>query len=143
MADQRNDDQSFPEPPDGLLTAPNDHVLAFLDTPEAVAAAMNALVESGFSRDGVYVLAGPEGAAKLEASEHRHGLRSRIHRVMEWMGDEREVLVRSGDHLSGGGLVMTVPADDATKATAAHILAAHGAREIAHFGKRHWEPLGG
>ena len=117
-------------------------MLAFLDTPAAVAAAMNELADNGFSRDGVYVLAGPEGAARLQASEHRHGLGGRIHRVMEWMGDEREVIVRSGQHLAQGGLVMTVPADDDRKATAAHILATHGAHEIAHFGKRHWETLG-
>ena len=139
---ESSDDQDFPVPPDGLLTAPDDHVLAFLDSPDAVAAAMKELTENGFPKEGVYVLAGPEGAARLDASEHRHGLRSRVHRIMEWMGDEREVLVRSGEHLSRGGIVMTVPAGDDTKATAAHILAAHGGHEIAHFGKRRWETLG-
>ncbi len=61
---------------------------------------------------------------------------------MEWMGDERDVLRRSGDHLAAGELVVTAPADEAGKATAARILADHGAHDMAHFGTGHWEPWG-
>lgn len=37
---------------------------------------------------------------------------------------------------------MTVRTDEADAATAAPILADHGAHDIAHFGKGHWERLG-
>ena len=43
---------------------------------------------------------------------------------------------------AAGGLVVTVPTDEAGKAAAERILADHGAHVIVHFGKGHWEPLG-
>jgi hypothetical protein len=58
------------------------------------------------------------------------------------MSDEKGLLFRARDHLSAGGLVMSVPADEDQKATAARILGAHGASNMAHFGPNHWEPLG-
>ena len=132
----------FSEPPDGLLTAPENRVLAFMDTTADVAAAIDHLVVKGFPPERIFVLCGPKGAERLDASGNRHGLRGRIYRIMEWMGDERDVLLGMEKHLSGGGLIVTVPADDASKAAAARALAAHGGHEMAHFGKRHWERLG-
>ncbi len=88
------------------------------------------------------MLCGPQGAERLDVTGEQHGLRGRTYRIMEWMGDERAVLRRSGDHLAAGGLVVIVPVDEAGKATAARILADHGAHDIVHFGKGHWEPLG-
>lgn len=88
------------------------------------------------------MLCGPKGAERLDVSGSDHGLRGRTYRIMEWMGDEREVLLRSGEHLAAGGLVVTVPTDEDTKPKAARILADHGGHKIAHFGKGHWEPLG-
>ena len=58
------------------------------------------------------------------------------------MGDEKGVLFRARDHLSAGGLVMSVPADEEKKPVAARILGAHGGHGMAHFGRDHWEPLG-
>jgi hypothetical protein len=141
--DERSDERpDFPEPPDGLLTAPENRVLAFLDTPDEAAAAIDELASTGFERDEIFVLCGPKGAERLDVSGGDHGLRGRTYRIMEWMGDEREVLLRSGEHLAAGGLVVTVPTDEDTKPVAARILADHGGHEMAHFGKGHWEPLG-
>ena len=142
MVERSDDDTGFREPPDGLLTAPENRVLAHMDTPDDVAAAIEDLGNAGVPADDVYVLCGPEGAERLDVTGEQHGLRGRTYRIMEWMGDERDVLLRSGDHLAAGGLVVTVPVDEAGKATAARILADHGAHDIAHFGKGHWEPLG-
>ncbi len=142
MGGQSGEQWDFSEPPDGLLTAPENHVLALLDTPDNAAAAIDELASTGFGRDEISVLCGPKGAERLDVSGSDHGLRGRAYRIMEWMGDEREVLLRSGEHLAAGGLVVTVPTDEDTKSTAARILADHGGHEIAHFGKGHWEPLG-
>jgi hypothetical protein len=140
---ERNEEEArFPEPPDGLLTAPENRVLAHLDTPDALNAAVEDLVQAGFVQDEIFVLCGPKGAQRLDVSGREHGLRGRVYRVMEWMGDEREVLLRSGRHLEAGGLVVTVPTDGSDKGTAGRILAEHGGHDIAHFGKGHWEPLG-
>ena len=142
MGEQSGEQGGFLEPPDGLLTAPENRVLALLDTPDDAAAAIDALATKGFGRDEIFVLCGPKGAERLDMSGSDHGLRGRTYRIMEWMGDEREVLLRSGEHLAAGGLVVTVPTDEDTKPTAARILADHGGHEIAHFGRGHWEPLG-
>ena len=53
-----------------------------------------------------------------------------------------EGLFRVQDQLAAGGLVLSVPADDSQKATAASILGGHGGHGMAHFGRDHWEPLG-
>lgn len=42
------------------------------------------------------------------------------------------------EHLSAGGLGVSVPADEEQKATAARVLGAHGAGRMAHFD----QPLG-
>ena len=142
MGEQSGEQWRFSEPPDGLLTAPENRVLGLLDTADKAAAAIDELASAGFGRDEVFVLCGPKGAERLDVSGSDHGLRGRTYRIMEWMGDEREVLLRSGEHLAAGGLVVTVPTDEESKPTAARILAAHGGHDIAHFGKGHWEPLG-
>jgi hypothetical protein len=136
------DEAGFREPPDGLLTTPENRVLAHMDAPDAVAAAIEELADAGFASDEIFVLCGPAGAARLDVSGHDHGLMGRVRRVVEWMGDEREVLLRSGEHLAAGGLVVTVPAGEPEKATVARILRAHGGREISHFAKGTWERLG-
>lgn len=134
---------SFPEPPEGLLTAPENRVIAHMDTPDAVATALDDLAEAGFDRDQSFVLCGAKGAERLDVSGRDHGLKGRIYRIVEWIGDEREmVLMPMQEHLAAGGLVVSVPADDGSKATAAEILGDHGGHSMHHFGKGHWEPVG-
>lgn len=119
-----------------------DSVFAFLDEGDQVQAAMEELVGQGFDRERIYVLCGPKGAERLDVSGRQHGLRGRVYRLLEWMGDEKGLLFDARDHLSAGGLVMSVHADDDDKAAVARVLNAHGARHIHHFGRGHWEPLG-
>jgi hypothetical protein len=132
----------FREPPDGLLTAPEHRVLAHMDAPGAVAAAVDDLADAGFPSEEIYVLCGPEGAARLDVSGEHHGLRGRTYRILEWLGDERVLRLQSADHLAARGLVVTVPAGEKAKVRAARILADHGGREIVHFHRGTWEPLG-
>jgi hypothetical protein len=142
-SDRRDDaDRRFLEPRGHLLTAPEGRVLAFLDSPADAEAAIDDLVEMGFPKEEIFVLCGPKGAERLDVSGNRHGLRGRIYRLIEWLGDERDVLLRAGEHLSRGGLVLTVPVDERSKAAVALALAAHGGHEMAHFGRGHWERLG-
>jgi hypothetical protein len=142
VAPDRGDEFAFPEPPEGLITPADDSVVAFLDGPDQVEAAMEELVEKGFDGDRIYVLCGPKGAERLDVSGEHHGLRGRVYRLLEWMSDEKGILFRARDHLAAGGLVMSVPADEEQKATAARVLGAHGGYGMAHFGSNHWEPLG-
>ena len=139
---ERDGAPALREPPEGLLTAPDNRVLAHFDGPDAAIQAVEDLVGVGFSSDEIFVLCGPEGASRLDVTGVHHGLRGRAYRILEWAGDERDLLLRSGDHLGAGGLVLTVPVEETTKAEAARILARHGGREITHFGRGHWERLG-
>lgn len=141
MAD-RGDDFAFPEPPEGLIKPKDDSVVAFLDGPDQVEAAMEELVGKGFDRDRIYVLCGPKGAERLDVTGAHHGLRGRVYRLLEWMSDEKGILFRARDHLAAGGLVISVPADEEQKPDVARILGAHGGHGMAHFGSDHWEPLG-
>jgi hypothetical protein len=142
VTEQRDEDLSFPEPPEGLVKPEDDSVVAFLDEPDQVESAMEQLTAEGFDSDRIYVLCGPDGARRLDVSGRHHGLRGRVYRLVEWMSDEKGILFRAQDHLKAGGLVMSVPADEKQKADAARILGAHGAHGMAHFGRDHWEPIG-
>jgi hypothetical protein len=142
VAEQRDAEGAFPQPPEGLVKPADDSVVAFLDDPDEVEAAMEELVDKGFDHDRIYVLCGPKGAERLDVSGQHHGLRGRVYRLLEWMGDEKGILFRARDHLEAGGLVISVPADEGAKGEAARILGSHGAHGMAHFGRDHWEPLG-
>ncbi len=56
MVERRDGNTGFPEPPDGLLTAPENRVLAHMDTPDDVAAAIDHLGNAGVPPDDVYAL---------------------------------------------------------------------------------------
>ncbi|MGH9040062.1 MAG: hypothetical protein ACRDZ3_07515 [Acidimicrobiia bacterium] len=142
MAEPEDEELMFSEPPDGLISAPENGVVAHMDSPQAVAAAIGDLAGAGFDRDEIFVLCGAEGAKRLDVSGRDHGLRGPIYRVMERIGDERAALLRSEEHLAAGGLVVSVPAGEEAKATAARILGEHGGHAMAHFGKGHWGPVG-
>lgn len=140
---QSDGELDFPEPPEGLVKPHEDSVVAFLDGPDEVESAMEELVEQGFDRDRIWVLCGSKGAERLDVSGRHSGLRGRVYRLLEWMGDEKGLLFRARDHLAAGGLVLSVPADEDQKASAARILGDKGGHGMAHFGRNHWEPLGG
>jgi hypothetical protein len=139
---QSDEELTFPEPSEGLVKPQVDSVVAFLDEPDQVVAAMDELVEQGFERDQIWVLCGAKGAERLDVSGRHNGLRGRVYRLVEWMSDEKGILFRARDHLEAGGLVLSVPADEERKSSAARVLGSHGAHGMAHFGRDHWEPLG-
>ena len=87
------------------------------------------------------MLSGPEGAARLDLAGEHHGLRGRIYRFIERLGDERQWLEHHGALMKRGGLGVSLPADEESKASAAAILARHGGQRTAYFGKAHWETL--
>lgn len=131
----------FPDRPEGLITYPTNRVRALVDDPDQVVAAVEDLVEAGFDRADIFVLAGPQGAERLDVTGRHHGLRGRIYRFIEHLGDEHEELVVAAEHLKAGGLLVMVPADDDNKDAAARILKSRGGDRLIHFGKGHWESL--
>lgn len=142
MSEQRDDEVRYPDRPERLVTYPTNRVRALMDDPDQVATTVEDLVQAGFERTDIFVLAGPSGADRLDVTGRHHGLRGRIHRFVEHLGDEYEQLVVAAEHLKAGGLLIMVPADEANKARAARILKGHGGDRLVHFGKGHWESLG-
>jgi hypothetical protein len=131
----------FPPPPDDLLTYKDNRVISILDDPRSVQGAIDELVKAGFPAEDIYVLSGPEGAARLDLSGEHQGLRGRIYRFIERLGDERQWLEHQSALMKRGWLGVSLPADDESKASVAEILARHGGRHTAYFGKAHWETL--
>jgi hypothetical protein len=68
--------------------------------------------------------------------------RGRVYRFVEQLGDGRENLQASVDHMNAGGFWVSVPAHDADKVTAAGILGRHEAHDMVHYGQYHHERLG-
>jgi len=142
LNERGDEDSSFPEPPEGLLTAPVNRVIAHMDDPDAVAAAIDDLTEAGFDRDQIFVLCGPKGAERLDVTGRHHGLRGRVYRFFEWIIDAHEVLLQSEQHLAAGGLVIGVPADEADMETVSRVLRQHGGHYIFHFARSTFQRLG-
>jgi len=142
VSERRDEEVRLPDPPEGLIPYPTNRVRALMDDPDQVAAAVADLVQAGFERSEIFLLAGPLGAERLDVTGRHHGLRGRIYRFLEHLGDEYEQLVVAADHLKAGGLLLMVPADEGNKDLAARILKGHGGGRLVHFGKGHWESLG-
>jgi hypothetical protein len=131
-----------PAPPERLLTYPTNRVRALMDDAGEVAAAREDLRQAGFEDGGIFVLAGPEGAERLDVTGRHHGLRGRLYRFIQRLGDEREELIAVSEHLTAGGLVIYAPAGEEKKGAAARILKRHGGHRLVHFGKCRWASLG-
>ena len=132
------------EPPEGFLTDPDeDWVIAVVDDPGEVTAAIEDLAREGFDQEKILVLSGAEGAARLEASGQHRGLLRRLHRFAERvLGEEPEERKRYSSELAAGRFLVSVPADERRKSEVARVLMRHGAHDIEHFGRYHGEPLG-
>jgi hypothetical protein len=133
--------EDFKAPAKGFLTYPKNKVIALLDDTASVRCALTDLVRAGFDKEGIDVLSGPEGAARLDVDGRQHGFKARIYRLVERMGDTSEWLQRHANHIAQGGFGVTVPADKARKTQAVEILQRHGAHDGAYFGQGHRESL--
>jgi hypothetical protein len=133
-------DSNLPDLPGDFVVYPKQSVVALLPDCDAAAAAIDDLSTAGY--DDTLVLSGPDGVARLDLTGRHHGLRGRIYRVVEELGDEHEELVRTEKHLREGGVAVRVHADEDNKAQAARILREHGSTHAAYYGRFTFEPLG-
>lgn len=133
-------DSNLPDLPGDFVVYPKESVVALLPDCDAAAAAISDLSAAGF--DDTLVLSGPDGVARLDLTGRHHGLRGRIYRVVEELGDEHEELVRTEKHVREGGVAVRVRADEKRKAEAARILREHGSTHTTYFGRYTFESLG-
>jgi hypothetical protein len=126
----------------GFLKYPKHKVIALLDDSDSLQHALSELAYAGFKESEIEVLSGPEAAAGLDVEGHHHGLKSRVYRFVERLGDIPDWLEQHRRHIADGGFGVAVPADKYRKEVAAWILAKHGAHDGAYFGTARWESIG-
>lgn len=131
----------FPAPPQDFLGYQANRVVSIIDHPSQVQRAINELMRAGFASDDIAVLAGPEGASKLDLSGDHHGLRGRIYRFVEKLGDVDVWLQRHSELLEGGAFGLAVSATPEQRSAVAKIIASHGGHDTAFFGKAAWEEI--
>jgi hypothetical protein len=111
-------------------------LFAVLDSPEAVAAARDALVAAGLDPEVIETFQGADGAAAFDSSGARRGWLGRLFRIVEFSWADQapdfawyEAAVREGH------VVMSVRVRGQRRvAHAARIIEDHGGHFINHFG---------
>jgi hypothetical protein len=141
VSDETSESSEFPPPPDGFLTYQEHTLVAVLDDPDSVQASIDDLIAAGFPRDGIAVLSGPAGAARLDVAGRHHGLRGKVYRLLEHVSDVNQWLKHHSDHLRAGAYGIAVSADPDRKDEAARIVSKHGAHDAAYFDTAYWESL--
>ena len=111
-------------------------LLAVFDTEEAVAAAVDGLIEAGYPPDRLERFAGPEAVDAFDASGSRRGWRGRLYRIVEFSWADQapdfawyEAAIREGRTV----LSVRVRGQRELK-QAAEIVLANGGHFVNHFG---------
>lgn len=117
-----------------LLRMPKHRLLGWLAGPDEAAAAIAELEAAGFDHDAIYVISGDEGVRRLDPSGRHHGLRGRVARLMQSVTSTGDDLVGVAEHVSAGGVIISVPARDDDEANnGARVLRAHGVARMRLF----------
>ncbi|CAN5495250.1 hypothetical protein BH24ACT5_BH24ACT5_13430 [soil metagenome] len=129
------DDSTFNPPPGAdLIPMPKNELLGWMAGPDAAAAAISKLEESGVDPDSIYVISGDEGVRRLDPSGRQHGWRGRIVRMTQSITSNGDDLAGVAEYVRNGGVLVSVPArDDEEAATGARVLRAHGVERMRRF----------
>jgi hypothetical protein len=128
---------------DRFIAYPDRAVVAVIDHPSGAAAAARDLQEAGFDAGSITVLAGPEGAARIDGMGRAHGIGSRLRRLLAFtVMDQLPDFVLYERALRDGRSVLIVRAPgDADKRRAHEILRAHGGHFANYYGRFATEEL--
>ncbi|MGH8907999.1 MAG: hypothetical protein ACRD0K_16160 [Egibacteraceae bacterium] len=126
-----------------FLDYPTNRVLAVIDKPDHVRAAVENLARAGFGADAVDVLCGEEGARRLDVTGEDHGLISRLTRILQSFGAEHERLKRHVEELRAGRFLICVyVGEDEERKGKAHVtLNSAGAHYINYYSEWSIEQL--
>ena len=118
---------------------PENHIVAIVDTPEAAAAAVEALTSGGFLESEVTLACGARAADRLQASSGRSGLIGHVIQIADHLGlrtEELEIRHQYEEALRDGRFLLAVLAPtEERKDRAAQILRDHGAHFITFKGR--------
>ena len=136
-----DDAYDFPTPPEGFIGYKANRIISIFDDPARVQQVLEELTQLGFAEEDMAVLAGAEGASQLDAVGDQHGLRGRIYRFVEKLGDDHLWLQRHSERLQAGAFGLAVLTDPEQKAQVAEVIAKHGGHDAAFFGTATWEEI--
>ncbi len=122
----------------GYVYVPTHAVTAFFPAGVSVEPIVRALKDAGFAGDHVEIFTGAQGATKLDAEGHRHGLWVRFLRSLEeTFGEDYDEFAKADQILRSGGTVVSVHThkDAAKKCQAAELLLAQGGQDVMYWGK--------
>jgi len=131
------------ETSDRFIAYPERAVLAVIDEPSAAEAAVRGLREARFDAGTITVLAGPEGAARIDGMGRAHGLGSRVRRLLAFtvMDQLPDFVLYERALRDGRSVVMVRAPRDADKRRAHRILRAHGGHFTNYYGRFATEEL--
>lgn len=121
---------------------PVDHIIFVVDEPDELDAIADALRQGGKDSDDLKVLAGPEGAARLDSTGRRGGMKHRIRRLVGTFGDEHGELSAIEEELQRGAMAMAVAVrDEEDKQELARLLRGYDVRHLRFYGRMTVEDL--
>ncbi|HEY0670727.1 MAG TPA: hypothetical protein VGD27_00605 [Longimicrobiales bacterium] len=115
---------------------PYDAVVGVLPDENAVRETVTALNASGFDDQEITVLAGPEGIDMVDIQGKHHGLRGRIFRALDTIGDEHDESVTHLEALRAGRLVLGVHVDNEEEKTRAlEAFKKHNGEHVSYYSR--------
>jgi hypothetical protein len=82
------------DPDSDSLSFPDDTVVGIMDDPEGANAAVEVLLATGVTEDGIQVMCCDAGARRLDPTGERHGLLGQLHRIVQLFGDQEVAHVK-------------------------------------------------
>lgn len=122
-----------------FLAYPTDRVVGTIGEDGDARAAIEALLEAGFTHDDVDVLHGEGGLGRLDPTGADHGFLARFHRTLIRAAGPAEEYRHLKRHVEdvreGRFVVMVLAKQPAQRELAAQILSSHGAEFIGFYGR--------
>ena len=120
---------------DLFLRYPARKVIGVVDTPAELERMLQTMAEAGFDGSAITVFAGDEGIRCIDPEGIHHGLLSRLTRVVQAIGDEREHIERYEEELGAGHFLVVVSTpDERTKDRARWAFRAAGGHFVHYYG---------
>ena len=112
-------------------------IFAVVDEPADAPMIVRRLAEAGIGKESVTMLRGEEGAARIDATGTRTGVRARLRQILSFtMVDQMPDFVLYEAAVLDGRTVLAVPiASDAARTAAITVLRAAGAHFVNFYGR--------
>jgi hypothetical protein len=119
-----------------FISYPTNRVAGTINEPADAQAAVEELIEAGFSMDQIDVLYGEEGMRRLDPSGEKHGLLARLQRTFLQLNEEPKHLRHHVEDVLAGRFVFMVLAEEPEKREkVGEILKSHGGHFINFYGR--------